>query len=237
MARAINDGRDLHLGVAASLLSITYEEALRNMEVGCSETKEQRQLSKALNFGVPGGMGAAAFSSFAKNYGVDISEDEAQRLKQEWLFAWPEMREYFRHIGGLSMMGNDFTIEQLRSGRLRGGTNYCAGCNTLFQGLAADGAKNAIWEVAKECYVEKDSPLFGCRPVAFIHDELLVEVPEGIEERTAAADRLAEVMVSAMEVWIPDVKISAEPAAMTRWLKGAEEVRDDKGRLLCWEPS
>ena len=134
-------------------------------------------------------------------------------------------------------MGNDFVIEQLRSGRLRGGTNYCAGCNTYFQGLAADGAKNAIWEVMKECYVDVDSPLYGCRPVAFIHDELLVEVPEDIEARTAAADRLAEVMVSAMEKWIPDVKIAAEPAAMTRWLKGAEEVRDEQGRLMCWEPS
>ena len=236
MGAAINGGMDLHLAVAASILSISYDKAKMNMADGCSKTKEQRQLSKALNFGFPGGMGAAAFSSFAKSYGVTISEERATELKFQWMGAWPEMQEYFRHISGLSMMGNDFTIEQLRSGRLRGGTNYCAGCNTLFQGLAADGAKNAIWEVAKECYVDEDSPLYGCRPVAFIHDELLVEVPEGIEERTAAADRLAEVMVAAMKVYIPDVKINAEPAAMTRWLKGAEEVRDEQGRLLCWEP-
>ena len=62
-------------------------------------------------------------------------------------------------------------------------------------------------------------------------------MPAGVEERTAAANRLAEVMVEAMKVYIPDVKIEAEPAAMRRWYKGAEEVRDEEGRLLCWEPS
>ena len=237
MARAINEGRDLHLGVAARMAGLSYRGALDLLRDGDKKIKELRQLAKALNFGFPGGMGAASFVAFARNYGVDIEETDAAGLKTEWLDTWPEMRRFFRHVGNLSLLGNDFTVRQLRSGRLRGGTNYCAGCNTYFQGLAADGAKNAIWEVAKECYVSEDSPLFGCRPVAFIHDELLVEVPTDIEARTAAADRLAEVMVSAMEKWIPAVKIAAEPAAMTRWLKGAEEVRDEQGRLVCWEPS
>jgi len=238
MAVAINKGMDLHLAMAASLLNIKYAEAQARRRAGDEKVKEARQLSKALNFGFPGGMGAASFVQFAKaGYNVDISEDKAHSLKREWITTWPEMNAFFKYIGGLGSLGNDFTVEQLRSKRLRGGTNYCAGCNTYFQGLAADGAKNAIWEVAKECYVSEDSPLFGCRPVAFIHDELLVEVPADIEARTAAADRLAEVMVSAMEKWIPAVKIAAEPSAMRRWYKGAEEVRDDRGRLLCWEPS
>lgn len=238
MANAINGGMDLHLAMAANLLNIKYEEAQARRKEGDEQVKEARQLSKALNFGFPGGMGASSFVSFARaSYKVEISEQRAVELKHQWIDTWPEMQEFFRHVGALSQMGNDFTVEQLRSKRLRGGTNYCAGCNTFFQGLAADGAKNAIWEVMKECYVDEDSPLYGCRPVAFIHDELLVEVPENIEERTAAADRLAQVMVSAMREWIPDVKISAEPAAMRRWYKGAEETRDEEGKLLCWEPS
>ena len=237
MANAINDGMDLHLAMAANLLNIKYEEARALRKEGDEKVKEARQLSKALNFGFPGGMGASSFVSFAQRYKVEISEQRAVELKYQWIDTWPEMQEFFRYVGALSQMGNDFTVEQLRSGRLRGGTNYCAGCNTFFQGLAADGAKNAIWEVMKECYVDEESPLYGCRPVAFIHDELLVEVPEGIEERTAAANRLAEVMVEAMKVYIPDVKIEAEPAAMRRWYKGAEEARDAEGRLLCWEPS
>ena len=238
MASAINSGMDLHLAMAANLLGIPYEEAQAKRKEGDEKVKEARQLSKALNFGFPGGMGAASFVSFARaSYKVEISEQRAVELKYQWIDTWPEMQEFFRYVSALSQMGNDFTVEQLRTGRLRGGTNYCAGCNTFFQGLAADGAKNAIWEVMKECYVDEESPLYGCRPVAFIHDELLVEVPEGVEERTAAADRLAEVMVEAMKVYIPDVKIEAEPAAMRRWYKGAEEARDEEGRLLCWEPS
>ena len=238
MATAINKGKDLHLAVAASILGITYEAAMRRRKEGDERVKQTRQLAKALNFGFPGGMGADSFRAFARaGYSVEISEDEAVSLKTDWLETWPEMRLFFRHVSNLSSMGNDFTVRQHRSDRLRGGTNYCAGCNTYFQGLAADGAKNAIWEVAKECYVREESPLFGCRPVAFIHDELLVEVPESIEERTAAANRLAQVMVEAMKIYIPDVKISAEPAAMRKWYKGAEEVRDTEGKLLCWEPS
>ncbi len=238
MASAINSGMDLHLAMAANLLNIKYEEAQARRKEGDEKVKEARQLSKALNFGFPGGMGAASFVSFARaSYKVEISEQRAVELKYQWIDTWPEMQEFFRYVSALSQMGNDFTVEQLRTGRLRGGTNYCAGCNTFFQGLAADGAKNAIWEVMKECYVNEESPLYGCRPVAFIHDELLVEVPESIEERTAAANRLAEVMVEAMKVYIPDVKIEAEPAAMRRWYKGAEEARDEEGRLLCWEPS
>ena len=238
MANAINSGMDLHLAMAANVLGISYAEAQTKRKEGDEKVKEARQLSKALNFGFPGGMGAASFVSFARaSYKVEISEERAVELKHQWIDTWPEMQEFFRYVGALSQMGNDFTVEQLRTGRLRGGTNYCAGCNTFFQGLAADGAKHAIWEVMKECYVNQESPLFGCRPVAFIHDELLVEVPEGVEERTAAANRLAEVMVEAMKVYIPDVKIEAEPAAMRRWYKGAEEARDEEGRLLCWEPS
>jgi DNA polymerase-1 len=238
MAKAINSGRDLHLAVAANILGTNYEHAQERRKKGDKEVQEARQLAKALNFGFPGGMGAESFRAFARaGYSVDISEEQASSLKYEWLMTWPEMRLFFRHVSNLSSMGNDFTVKQHRSNRLRGGTNYCAGCNTFFQGLAADGAKNAIWEVAKECYVREESPLYGCRPVAFIHDELLVEVPEGIEERTAAADRLADIMVAAMKVYIPDVRIDAEPAAMRRWYKGAEEARDEEGRLLCWEPS
>ena len=238
MAKAINKGRDLHLAVAANILGITYDSAQRRRKEGDEKVKEARQLSKALNFGFPGGMGAASFVQFAwAGYRVKLTEDEAQDLKKDWTAAWPEMQQFFRYVGSLGAMGNEFTVEQLRTGRLRGGTNYCAGCNTFFQGLAADGAKNAIWQVAKECYVNQESPLYGCRPVAFIHDELLVEVPEDCDARTAAANRLAEVMVDAMKIYIPDVKIEAEPAAMRRWYKGAEEVRDEEGRLLCWEPS
>jgi DNA polymerase I-like protein with 3'-5' exonuclease and polymerase domains len=88
--------------------------------------------------------------------------------------------------------------------------------------------------VAKECYTDPDSDLFGCRPVAFIHDEILMEAP--LEKVDAAAKRLCRVMEDAMTQYIPNVLIKAEPAAMLRWYKGAEPVWNEQGRLDLWEP-
>ena len=36
---------------------------------------------------------------------------------------------------------------------------------------------------------------------------------------------------------VPDLPVGVEYAAMRRWSKEAEEVRDDRGRLIPWEPS
>lgn len=53
------------------------------------------------------------------------------------------------------------------TGRLRFGASYCARHNTLFQGLAADGAKLALWKLWRA----------GYRIVNFLHDEVIIEVP------------------------------------------------------------
>ncbi len=87
------------------------------------------------------------------------------------------------------------------------------------------------------------SPLAGCRPVLFLHDEIIIEVPcvgagDVVDHvsLTAAADDLARLMVAAMAPYIPDLPVEAEPAAMWRWYKGAKTKRDDAGRLQVWVP-
>lgn len=234
MAEAINAGRDLHLDMASAILGISYEEILSRHEMGDAEVKETRQMSKAAGFGYPGGLGTSSFVRYAKgNYGVEISEADAAALKEQWFGKWPEMRDFFKYVGGLSPFGNDFSVTQHRSLRQRGGCNYNAGCNTFFQGLAADGAKEALWRVAQECYADSSSPLFGARPVAFLHDEIMLECPEG--RITEVALRLKQVMEEGMDSFVPDVKITAEPAAMLRWYKSASPVWKD-GELLPWTP-
>lgn len=215
MAKAINAGADLHQEFADSLDGLTRQEA------------------KAANFGFPGGMGADAFAAYAKGQGVSVSPGRARELKAAWLERFPEMREYFRYIGDMSPMGNDFSITQLRSSRVRGKVHFTSGCNTLFQGLAADGAKEALFDVAWQCYVTEGSALQGCRPMMFVHDEIIVEAPR--DRATHAAQGLSEVMRWAMEKWIPDVRITVEAACMERWYKGAEPVWVD-GELMPWRP-
>jgi DNA polymerase I-like protein with 3'-5' exonuclease and polymerase domains len=245
MAEALHAGRDLHLQMAASILGVDYDEVLARHKAKDPQVKEMRQLAKAANFGYPGGLGAASFQTYAAaTYNVTVSEDESRQLKAQWLEAWPEMRAFFDHVGGQLQMRDAFDLVQPRSGRIRGQVGYCDGCNSHFQGLAADGAKAAMFLLQQECYTGKSelwkgegaSPLYGCRMVAFIHDEFVLEVPEALPLAQAAVARLVEVMVEGMALYVPDVPIKAEPTLMRRWYKEAEPVWDADGKLLVWEP-
>jgi hypothetical protein len=111
------------------------------------------------------------------------------------------------------------------TGRLRAGASYCARHNTLFQGLAADGAKLALWKLWRA----------GYRIVNFLHDEVIIEVPDG-ENLQHHADTIRQLMIDGMREVVPDVRIDVDYAAAARWYKSAKEVHDADGRLLPWEP-
>ena len=246
MADALREGQDLHVRMAANILGVPYEEAITRHLAGDEEVAEKRQLAKAANFGYPGGLGAEKFQAYARDsYGVVIDLDTSRDLKETWRETWPETRQFFDNVNAQLGYRDSFTLEQLRSGRLRGEVGYCDGCNSYFQGLAADGAKAAMWLIAQECYLgfsdvwprdgRAPSPLYGARMVAFIHDEFLLEVRDDANAG-AAGDRLAAVMVEGMARYIPDVPIKAEPVLMRRWLKGAKTTRDATGTLIPWTP-
>ncbi len=242
MADAINAGLDPHLDMAASDLGMTYAEALSKKDT--AEVSEQRQRSKARNFGFPGGLGAETYVAYALGYGVVLTQGEARQEKEKWYGKWREMRLYHQTIGSKAIGDQTFSIIQLGSGRVRGGCYYTSACNSYFQGRAADGAKRAGWYLAQECYLgygthwprdgRAPSPLYGSRPVLFIHDEFILEHPE--ERAHEATLRQSEVMVLGMREVVPDVKIGTEYAIARRWYKGAKPVYDASGRLIPWEP-
>lgn len=234
MADALNAGRDLHLDFASQLLGISYEEAVTRYDAGDKEVKAARQWSKVANFGIPGGLGVDTLIEYARiQYGVVLTRTQARKLKADWLKAYPEMQLFFDYVAARVEDGRA-TFTDPRTGYVRGGCGYCDGCNTHFQGRAAFGAKAAVYEVARECYVDCGTALFGCRPVVFAHDEIIPEVPADPVKGDAAAKRLVEVMCSTMSRYIPDILITAKPARMARWLKSAEPVYGDDGLLRPW---
>ena len=229
---------DPHLALAAETLGITLTEAKALKKSGDQAFKKARQDAKPTNFGLPGGLGVKKFQLMArKNYGVDFDEQEVRAAKRAWFKRWPEMRPYLNDMGE-AVKGGEIPIKQMIPGdgphRIRGQVGYCDGLNTLFQGLTADGAGEALWDVAYECYVDCGTALFGCRVVAFLYDELILEVPA--DRAHEAALRQTEVMKAAMQRWTPDVPITASPALMSRWWKRAEAVYDKSGRLVPWAP-
>ena len=77
------------------------------------------------------------------------------------------------------------------------------------------------------------SALYGCRPVVFVHDEIIVEAPE--EYAHEAAVETDRVMCEAMQEVTPHVPARASPALMRNWSKKADAVFDADGRYIAWE--
>lgn len=226
---ALNAGRDPHLQFGGKLLRISYDEAeVRKHE---KEIKSKRDYGKILNFAVPGGLGVPGTMAVARKAKIILTRDEAKALREEYFEEFPEWREYFNYIRShIDKVSGKGRIVQLFVNRIRGGVTFTSASNTLFQGLGADGAKAALYEVAKRCYMKMPgSVLYGARSVGFIHDEILAEVEE--EHAHEKAIELAQVMVDACNVFLPDVPVRCEPALCKRWSKDTESVYDKDGRL------
>lgn len=231
LAEAFRAGRDPHLELAAEILGLSFEEVAARHKAKDPAVKKARQNAKPANFGFPGGLGARVFVEFAwATYGARFTLEEAQDLRARWQRRWPEVPEFQAIVSAnLDPVTETCTVVHPRSGRHRAGCKYTEACNSFFQGLAADGAKAALWRVVRDG-LERD-----VHPVAFIHDEVLAEVPEATAHESALWIR--DVMVATMSEFCPDVPIDAEPALARRWYKAMEPVRDADGRLIPWTPA
>jgi hypothetical protein len=149
-----------------------------------------------------------------------------------WRQEWPESREYHARVNAVVEAGKP--IISFGNGMERAEVTFTDASNFPFQNLLAFAAKRAAWEVAKECYVRRDSPLFGDRPVIFVHDEIIAELRE--ETAHISGPYMAKVMRDVLQEVCPDVLIKAEPCLMHRWHKGADAVFDESGKLIPWEP-
>jgi DNA polymerase I-like protein with 3'-5' exonuclease and polymerase domains len=96
--------------------------------------------------------------------------------------------------------------------------------NTPFQGLAADGAKLGLWALVKA----------GYRVVAFIHDEFVIELPEGADH-TREAKAIENILNHSMERVTGDIPVACEYALARRWSKAAKAEFDRAGRLIPCE--
>lgn len=245
MADALREGKDLHVLFASRLAGLDYEEALARYEAGDATMKRLRRIAKGPNFGLPGGMGVDKLILYCRGMGIKIPRESyddpatgervwgAKELKEMWLEAFPEVREYFNWISNqVGQIGDGVLQCGARTSRIRGGLYFTEACNTLFQSPAADGAKEALWRVTKECFLDENSSLYGSRPVNFVHDEIMLETPE--ERASEAAERLALLMVYGMKRFVPDIPIKAEPVVMAYWSKDAKSKRGPDGRLITW---
>jgi len=196
-----------------------------------------RKFAKPVGLGYPGGLGAETFVGLAKAaYDIDVTVEEAEMMREVWFETYPEAVDYFKWVNKDCEDPADPGLYRYASplGMIRAGATYCACANgASLQTPASEGAKLAVFRLAKECWLSRGD-LEGTLPVAFIHDEILAEVPK--EKAHEAACAIAKIMVDSMQTILPDVKIKAEPCLMERWDKRAESVYKD-GRLVAWQES
>lgn len=230
LAEVFKAGGDPHNNLLIKMGLPTEEDAI--IEINGNKVPARR-FAKMNNFGFASGLGAETFVDYARGYGIIITLQQGEQYRREWLSAYPEMRRYFDKIGKMVPKDNDVLVRQHRSGRIRGGVRYTSAVNTMFQGLTADGGKDALWAISRECYLDRASPLFGSRPVIHLYDENLIETPEA--NATQAALRMCQLMKDEMQKLLPDVPVVVgKPKIMRRWSKDAKSPLVD-GKLAIWD--
>lgn len=191
MIAAFERGDDIHRSTAATVLGIDPDLV----------TAEQRRAAKTINFGLIYGMGAFGLASQ-----LGISQKEAEQFIQVYFARYAGVQEYMRAT--LEQAHRDGRVETLW-GRLRyipeiRATNRAVrenaqrmAINARIQGSAADLLKRAM--IALTARLEREH--LQARLLLTVHDELVLEAPEGEVEAVAAATR--EEMVGAAQLDVP----------------------------------
>jgi len=243
---------DLHAKFACRILNVDEATGLRMVLEGHPAMMAKpfggRDIAKKCNFGLAGYMWPRRFAltcireKFDLTMGGKLGTDPvavAEWLRGAWLDMWLEMPAFFaRNTEMINAGGGRYTSVTSWSadgdGMVRGNVKLTDLCNHWFQNIVARIIKEALWQVAWECYNDEASALWGCRPVIAPHDEIVVEAP--LHRAGPAADRLAAVLVARASGVASDVPWAADPALALAWYKGAKEVRNDQGELTIWNP-
>lgn len=155
-------------------------------------TKDDRQIAKSAVFALLYGAGAARFQMYAKTtYGIEMSLDEAKRIREAFFKTYPKLGIWHRSHG-------DETINtRTLIGRWRCDVEkYTEKNNSPSQGSGADMLKLALalmWERRNESG--------GYAPIAAIHDEILAEGPEETAEQAKEWVIRCMVDASAFMLW------------------------------------
>jgi len=202
MIRAFKEGRDLHRYTASVLLGKKEEEV----------SKEERQLAKAVNFGLIYGISAKGLSEYAKSYGIDLSVDNAQKIRNKFFeyFAsfksWHEKvkRELkeFKESRGYTLLGRKYVAH-----------TFPDAVNYPVQGSGADLLKLSVLMFDAEMRKEG----LKAKVVNLVHDEIVVECQK--DDADTVKELLEKAMKHAGKVILKRVPVEVESIIKDRWVK------------------
>lgn len=185
-------GQDTHRKTAALLLGIPPEDV----------TKAQRQLAKAVNFGLLFGQGAKGLQAYAANsYGVEITEDQARNYRDAWFAAYPAFKVWHQKSGRAAEKALAVRTPAGRERRWENLKDFAvtAAYNTPVQGGAAEAM------LASLAHLDKALQGLDAVPIAVVHDEIIVECTADIAKQVKGL--LEQAMIQGFKDIFPDAPL------------------------------
>lgn len=199
---AYNHGKDIHRATASKILGKPYELV----------TKEERQMSKAVNFGIVYGI-----SAFGLSNQIGIYPKQAQAFIDKYFAEFPSVKQYMQKsimeakACGYSktMYGRIRKIPELNSPiytTCQFGERVAM--NSPIQGSASDIIKLAMIKVSN-CLQKQN---LCAKLILQIHDELIIDAPK--EEVEKVKQLVKDCMENIVKL---DVPLLAEPQSGKTW--------------------
>lgn len=232
----LNAGKNPHRVLGADILGISEKAFERRYAQGDPECSAAAQFAKIPNFALLGGGGYKILPDYAAGMGIRLELPQAKDLYEAFHGRWKHVKEMHKYLRTFIHK----VYELPRCGFLRYLDRYAQACNNPFQALTAKAAKRACCHLAREQYVPGGS-LNGSYSVLFMHDEVLFELVQDMASEHAW--RATKIMIDAYNHFTPDVSMTATPALMSRFCKGAKTVthetkrdKDGNKKLLIYVP-
>jgi DNA polymerase I-like protein with 3'-5' exonuclease and polymerase domains len=197
-------GEDAHAQTASLVSNIPLDQV----------KKEQRQMAKAVNFGLIYGMAAPKLVQYAQaNYGVSMSVPEAETFRNRYFEGYAGIKSWHRDI--FSDHNKRSGMTRTVAGRLRylKPESHNEFANTPVQGTGADGLKCSLWLV----YERMKKYNGAARMIHMVHDEIIVEADEDPDLLKSVQRDLEEGMIEGIQPMLRKVPVVVEGGIGESW--------------------
>lgn len=183
MQHAYQSGSDLHSKTTTLLFGDTSN-------LSKQEQKRKRTFSKSLNFGYLYGMSAKTFVQYAKGFGLNITEEYSEELRDNFFKAYPTLIEWhkncveFARANGYtwSPIGRKRFLPDINSSNFRArGQAERQSINSGVQGFASDMCTSALADIVFSDEIDHDR----CIVLGSVHDAILFEIRDDYVEEVA----------------------------------------------------
>ena len=213
MQHAYQSGSDLHSKTTELLFGDTSN-------LSHDEQKRKRTQSKSANFGFLYGMVAKTFIAYAKGYGLDLTQEDSEKIRADFFNAYPrllvwheECKEFARQHGYIeSPIGRKRWFDNINSYDFKKrSADERQAINSPVQGFGSDLCTSALAEIVFS--EELDHTRFNV--LGSVHDAILFEIKDDyVEELVPKLQSIMEnpPIVEGLDVPIPlvaDVEVSS----------------------------